>query len=121
MTVSLTVNELTDGELIEVTLTGKLTKEAYEEFVPQTEAAIQRYGKVRMLVIMHDFHGWTAGALWEDFKFEFKHFSHIEKLAIVGESRWEHGMAVFCKPFTTATVKYFDSSQLEQAREWIQE
>jgi hypothetical protein len=107
-------------KVIEVEISGKLTKDAYQEFVPQTEAAIREHGKVRMLVIMHDFHGWTAGALWEDIKFDFKHFSHIEKLAIVGETKWEHGMAVFCKPFTTATVKYFDSAQLDAARDWIQ-
>lgn len=119
--MSFSVTESMEGKLIEVEITGTLTKEAYQEFVPMTEAAIKKHGRVRMLVVMHDFHGWTAGALWEDLKFDYKHFSHIERLAIVGETKWEHGMAIFCKPFTVALIKYFDRAQLEDARAWIRE
>lgn len=107
-----------DGTL-EVRATGKLTKEFYEAFVPVVEDQIKEFGKVRVLFIMHDFHGWTAGALWEDLKFDMKHWHDIERLAIVGESKWEKGMAAFCKPFTKASIKYFDESQLEEARTWL--
>jgi len=106
-------------KIMEVDVTGKLTKEDYEQFVPATEKLVEEYGKIRILFVMHDFHGWSAGALWEDLKFDLKHFTHIERLGIVGESKWEHGMAVFCRPFTTAKMRYFDSSQLDEAREWI--
>ena len=70
---------------------------------------------------MHDFHGWTVGALWEDIKFDWKHFGHIERLALVGERKWEAGMATFCKPFTRATICYFDQSQSVEAANWIRE
>jgi hypothetical protein len=105
--------------LLEVHLTGKLTKEFYEKLAPAVEKQIAEHGKLRILMIMHDFHGWTAGALWEDIKFEFKHWRDIEKLAMVGEAKWEKGMATFCKPFTKAKIRYFDLTQLEEARKWI--
>ena len=107
-----------DGYL-EVHASGKLTKEFYETFVPAVEAQIKESGKLRVLFIMQDFHGWTAGALWEDIKFDMKHWNDIERLAIVGESKWEEGMAVFCKPFTGAKVKYFDNEKIDEARAWI--
>jgi hypothetical protein len=119
--VSYDITELMEGKIIEVRLTGKLTKEAYQEFVPMTESAIAKHGKVRLLVIMHDFHGWTAGALWEDLKFDLKHFAHIERLAIVGETKWEQGMTTFCRPFTTAKIRYFDVAKIDEARHWIEE
>ena len=106
-------------KLLEVNVTGKLSKECYEEFVPAVERQIAEFGKIRILLIMHDFHGWTAGALWEDLKFDLKHWRHVQRLAIVGETRWQHGMAVFCKPFTTAKIRYFDHSQIDDARDWI--
>jgi hypothetical protein len=117
--MSFEVTEIAEGKIIEVALTGKLTKEAYEEFVPLTEERIKQYGKIRMLVILHDFHGWNAGALWEDIKFDVKHFNDIERLAIVGETKWEKGMTIFCRPFTTAKIKYFDQSEIDAARQWI--
>ncbi|PWU08881.1 MAG: STAS/SEC14 domain-containing protein [Verrucomicrobia bacterium] len=113
------VNATNGGKVVVIQLTGKLAKEDYEQFVPIVERLVKEHGKIRMLVQMHDFHGWTAGALWEDIRFDVKHFKDIERLALVGESKWQHGMAVFCKPFTTAKVRYFDTTEAEQARVWV--
>ena len=52
-------------------------------------------------------------------KFDVKHFADIQRLAMVGDRKWEHGMAVFCKPFTTAKIRYFDEHEADQAAEWI--
>lgn len=109
------------GKLLHVRVTGKLTKESYEMFVPVVDEQIKAHGKIRVLFEMHDFHGWTAGALWEDVKFDVKHWRDIERLAIVGESKWEQGMAAFCKPFTAAKIKYFDHTKLEEAQSWLAE
>ena len=109
------------GKFFHAKVTGKLTKDAYEAFAPVVDEQIQEHGKIRILFEMHDFHGWTAGALWEDLKFDFKHWKDIERLAIVGESKWEAGMAVFCKPFTLAKIQYFDHTKLVEAQAWIAE
>jgi hypothetical protein len=113
------IAEPTAKNVVTVELTGKLEKSDYTQFVPKIEQMLRWFNKARMLVVLHDFHGWTAGALWEDIKFDIRHFNHIEKLAIVGESKWEKGVAVFCKPFTSAKVKYFDAADLDAARVWI--
>lgn len=107
-----------DG-FLEVHASGKLTKEFYETFVPAVDAQIKESGNLRILFVMKDFHGWTAGALWEDIKFDIAHWKDIERLGIVGESKWEEGMAMFCKPFTMAKVKYFDQEKIDEAREWL--
>lgn len=110
-----------NGKVLVLALTGKLTKQDYETFLPEVERLITRHRKVRMLVHMHDFHGWKLSALWEDIKFDVKHFAHIERLAFVGEKKWEAGMAVFCKPFTTAAVRYFDAADYDAALAWLNE
>ena len=107
-----------DGKLVVVRLSGKLHKADYRHFVPIVENAIQKHGKIRMLVHLHNFHGWDAGGLWEDLKFDVNHFRDIERLAIVGETTWEKWMAEFCKPFTSASIRYFPSGQLAEARLW---
>ena len=108
-----------DGKLLVIQMTGKLNKKDYQHFVPMIEKAVQKHGKVRMLVQMHNFHGWNAGALWEDVKFDLKHFNDIERLAMVGEKKWQKWMATFCNPFTAATVRYFSFEQASEARAWI--
>jgi len=114
------IEERTHNKVVEVRLSGKLAKEDYEMFVPKIEKLIREHGKIRILLALIDFDGWTAGALWEDIKFDAKHFNDIERLAIVGDSKWEKGMAVFCKPFTTAKIRYFDVKDMEEAQQWIQ-
>ena len=119
--MSVNLHEEAGGKVLVVNLSGKLTKEDYAHFVPEVERLVKQYGKVRMLVQMHDFHGWTLGALWQDIKFDIKHFSDIERLALVGERKWEAGMATFCKPFTRATIRYFDEANAVAAHDWIAE
>jgi len=117
--MALTLTEKEQGKVFDVLVRGKLTKEDYKAFVPSFEAAVKKVGKVRVLFEMRDFHGWEAGALWEDVKFDLKHFKDIERLAMVGDRKWEKGMSVFCKPFTAAKIKYFDVAQRAEAEEWL--
>jgi len=114
------VEKKNEGKVIEVKATGKLSKENYEQFVPEFERLVQKCGKIRVLFEMHDFHGWTTGALWQDIKFDMKHFSDIERLALVGDKKWEEGMATFCKPFTKAKIRYFDQAEADEARKWLE-
>jgi len=107
--------------IVKTTIRGKLVKKDYETFVPKMERLIEEYGRIRLLVKLIDFHGWTAGALWEDTKFAARHFTDIERLALVGEKKWQKGMATFCKPFTKAEIRYFDLSEVEDAEAWIRE
>jgi hypothetical protein len=118
-TSAISLQESEGGKLLEVHLTGKLSGEDYEHFVPAVERLVNQHGKIRLLVEMHDFHGWTADAMWKDIKFDIKHFSDIERIAMVGESKWQKGMAVFCKPFTSAQVRYFDQADISAARAWV--
>ena len=59
----------------------------------------------------------SVQALWD----YLKHFADIERLALVGERKWEAGMAMFCKPFTRATIRYFDDAQSDEAVRWATE
>lgn len=115
----LTLLEGPRADTLHVQASGKLTREDYKEFSPQVEEKIRRHGKIRVLFVMEDFHGWTAGALWEDTKFDLSHFSDIERLALVGEKRWEKMMASFCKPFTKAKIRYFDLADRAEAERWL--
>ena len=121
MTVQLQLQLEADGRILTVSASGTLQREDYERFVPEFERLIKQHGKIRVQFVMSDFRGWDAGALWEDLKFDFRHFNDIERLAMVGDKAWEKGMSLFCKPFTTAKIRYFDQAQIDEARQWLRE
>jgi hypothetical protein len=45
----------------------------------------------------------------------------MERIALVGEKKWEEWMAKVCKPFTMAKVRYFDASEIDAAWAWVRE
>jgi hypothetical protein len=77
-------------------LSGKLHDADYKTFVPAVEAAIDAEGKIRMLAAFHDFHGWDLHAVWDDIKFSTKHCTDIERIALVGDRKWEEDSLLRC-------------------------
>ena len=115
------LNEENGGSILIIHISGKLVKEDYESFVPEFERLVRQHGKLHVLFDLTDLHGWDAGAMWADLKFDIKHFADIERLAVVGDKKWQLNMATFCKPFTKAAVRYFDHTDAVEARKWLNE
>lgn len=111
--------ESVEADLLEVTVSGKLTSEDYENFVPAVDGMIAEVGRIRILFVMEDFEGWDAGAAWEDTKFAIEHYNDIRKIALIGEHSWERWMAVICQPFTTAEIQFFSPDQRDEAILWL--
>jgi len=109
------------GRVIGFQLSGKLHDEDYKTFVPEVDAVAAAHGKPRLLAWFHDFHGWDMHALWDDTKFATTHCNKIDRIALVGESKWEEWMAKVCKPFTHAKLQYFDASKIDDAWKWLEE
>jgi SpoIIAA-like len=111
----------TSEKVLGFKMSGKLHDEDYKMFVPVIDAAAAKHGTVRMLAQFNDFHGWDLHALWDDIKFSTTHCTKIERIALVGDKAWEKWMAKVCMPFTMAKIRYFDSSEIDQAKEWLAE
>ena len=102
-------------------LSGKLHDADYKTFVPHVDEAIDRHGKTRILSWFHDFQGWDAHALWDDIAFATTHCTKIDRIALVGEKRWEEWMAKVCTPFSMAKIQYFDAGEVDSAWKWLAE
>lgn len=113
--------EENSGAILNIHVTGTLVRTDYGPFVAEFERFVQAHGKVRALFDMTGLDGWDAGAAWEDFKFDVKHFSDFDRLAMVGDKKWQHRLAVFFIPFTKAAARYFDRTDIGEARKWLTE
>ncbi len=117
--MSVQLNEDATQHLIEVMVTGKLTGADYDKFAPEMEHFIQQHGKIRMLMDMHDFHGWNGRSLLNDLQFGAKHRHDIQRLALVGEKPWQNWSSKFCQIFTDAEVRFFDRRHAGEAQAWV--
>jgi hypothetical protein len=99
-TVAIQLTERNGGKILEVRVSGKLTHEDYQRFVPEFERLVNQNGKIRVLFEMAGFHGWEGSALRDEINFDLEHLFDIERVAMVGDTKWEKEMSDFCKPFT---------------------
>lgn len=100
---------------------GVLEPKDLEVLGSQLDLQVEQHGTIRLLIELVDFQGWTPAALWEDARLAFKHYGDIDRVAVVGESRWEKEITTLGKLFTKAEVRYFDVERREDASAWIRE
>ncbi|MEQ8250119.1 MAG: STAS/SEC14 domain-containing protein [Gammaproteobacteria bacterium] len=116
--MSLAIQELGPATF-ELAAAGMLDKDDYEQFVPLAERNIAEHGHINLLIDITHFRGWSPPALWEDLKFDRKHYDDVARLALVGEGRVDELMARISRLFTGGEVRYFDAGEIDAARTWV--
>ncbi len=94
---------------IEVSMLGKLTHEDYQIFVPMIDKALKEAKglEVDLLVDMRAFRGWELEAAWDDMKFGLKHRNAFDKMAIVGDKKWEEISVNMMSHMMRGKAKFF--------------
>ncbi|HEY1581837.1 MAG TPA: STAS/SEC14 domain-containing protein [Chthoniobacterales bacterium] len=115
------MHQITRNEpnLVTVRATGKLTQEDYNQLIPVWQRLIDEEGSMRLLFVMEDFHGWKPGAAWDDFRFDAGHSHEVERVAMVGEKKWQAWLAKLGAIFMPERVRYFDLAALAEAERWV--
>ena len=100
-------------------VSGKLDHEDYQKFLPELEDLIKDNEKVSLLIEFDDFHGMDLAAIKDDFNFGRKHNNDFEKIAIVGDKKWQKWMTLLSSPFLKGEMKYFERPDLQNAWDWL--
>ena len=101
------------GRVLTARVSGTLTQSELTNMQKAAAAIFAADGKWRILVLTENFAGWERGASWDDSSFQSGQDAHIERMAIVGERRWEElGLRTF-------SIQYFDPAQVVTARAWL--
>ena len=110
---------VSDGVLT-LKVSGKLTQAELATAQKAAGEIIGKQGKLRILVLTENFAGWERGAGWGDFSFQAAHDDSIERMAIVGERKWEDLALMFtAEGLRQFPIEYFDSARLAAARAWL--
>ncbi len=107
--ISIAIKRSKKRLFIEITMIGKLTHEDYKVFVPMIDKALKEAKglEVDLLVDMRKFKGWELLAAWDDFKFGIKHRNKFDKMAIVGNKKWEEQSTVMMSHLMKGKMKFF--------------
>tara|TARA_R110002073_G_scaffold40547_1_gene114899 strand:- start:103418 stop:103774 length:357 start_codon:yes stop_codon:yes gene_type:complete len=108
------------NNVIATIATGKLEQQDIEKVHPIIHSILDKGLKVRWYFEMEGFTGWNLPSLWEDLKMDTAHARDYEKIAMVGDKKWQDWITQFMKPFTNAEIKYFNIDQKEDAKSWIE-
>lgn len=108
-----------DNGILRLKATGKLTDEEIKRVVPQIEEIMSLDDKIRILIELEDFDGWTLKGLWQDLKFDVAHHDDMDRVAIVGDRRWQEWGTRLSSPFFKAEMRYFDRDQKPEAETWL--
>ena len=107
-----------DGVLT-LKVNGTLTQPELASLQRAAAEVIRKGGKWRLLVVTENFAGWERGGAWDDFSFS-ENDAGIERMAIVGERKWQDLALLFtAKGLRAFPIEYFEPAQLAAARTWL--
>ena len=98
---------------------GKLTHHDYEVLVPMLESAIDQPKDARIdaLVDLRQLQGVELRAMWDDLKMGLKHRKRFERIAVLGNQKWEQVATKVGNWFTSGEMTYFNKEA--EATTWL--
>lgn len=104
---------------ISIKVIGKLTHEDYATITPLIDRSLEAVEEPLADVLLDatELEGWELRALWDDFRLGLKHGSQFNKIAIVGNKRWQDMAARLGSWFVSGEVDYFED--FDAALAWL--
>ena len=109
--------EKSSGNVLGYKVSGEMTKEDYATLDPAVDAAIKEYGSVCLLIDLSDFTWEKVDAWASDLNFGKKYKDKIDKMALVGNQKWEKAMAKAAQGLYAKEIQYFESDNY--AWDWL--
>lgn len=116
------VNEHGDHGVLALKISGTLTEEELDDLVPSLKEYIAESEDPHLLMTMENFEGWAdAAALWKDLQLDAEYMGYFDRIAVVGEKKWQEWGTRLLDPITKEELQFFPIGQTEQAWQWVEE
>ncbi len=107
------------GNVLGYNVKGVVSHSDYEKLVPEVEAVVKKHGNVRFYIDISGFEEATLQAMIDDMKMGFKFYGDMERIAVVGNQKMIELMAKVGDLLMKADLRYFDTSEMDEAWAWI--
>jgi hypothetical protein len=103
-----------------VRITGRLSCSELAAAQKAAAEILRKEGAMRVLVLAINFEGWERAGDWGDVSFQMDNDARIEKMAVIGEKKWEElAIAFTAKGLRPFPIEYFQPAELASARAWL--
>ena len=110
------------GNIYQLRVIGELRKSDLDAVQSDFAQNLADAGSIRVLVLLESFTGCERGATWDDGGFYHCHGDDNERIAVVGDPRWEaETLAYSGAGMRKAPVRFFSGSDESEARSWLAE
>jgi hypothetical protein len=113
------VEDGSDGLLV-FEIDGKMTEEAVERVFAAFDRAVEKKGKINLMVRVKDYEGFDLGLLAdrETMTSKFGAIGKIGRYAVVGAPGWMRAMVQAMGPLMPLEIRAFDTTEDAEARAW---
>ena len=106
--------------VLTIKISGKLRQSELAAAQKNAAKILQKRGGSRVLVLAEKFEGWEKGDDWGDLSGQAQLDAQIDRMAIVGEKRWEDVALLFTgKGIRHVDIEYFSPTELPRAQSWL--
>jgi hypothetical protein len=107
--------------LLAFDIAGKISKADIEDMARRIELAFDTYDRIDILLIMSDFEGLDAGAVFdrEALESQIRSIWRVRKYGVVGAPAWARAMIEFSDWLSPVEAKTFDLAEEKEAWAWI--
>ncbi len=100
---------------------GKLTHQDYLKITPMIDSALAEVTEPHVNVFIDgtELEGWELRAAWDDLKLGLSHGNQFNKIAILGNKKWQEYAAKKGSWFISGEAQYFEDQK--QALAWLQQ
>lgn len=100
-------------------VTGFIKRKDYRAIDSEMDRLLEEYENIKLLLQFDNFL-WEFMTAWgKDAGFGMKYGAKIDKLAIVGERKWQEAMAKLSAPIFGKESKFFHAENIDSAWEWL--
>ena len=110
-----------EKRIVAVKAIGKLSDDDLKTLTDMLDRQIAENGPLSLLIELENFHGWDPEAAWADFMYITRREDDFQRIAIIGEKRWEQWMTALGNAFTAIELRFFKRDELLMAWDWLRE
>lgn len=109
------------GRVLGFRIEGTVDKSDYALLVPAVEELVNQQGTISLLLDLTGFKWEKVSAWGADMSFGHEFRKKIDRMAIVGDKKWEQWLAKLASPFYADEARFFQSEDIDSAWDWLRE